>query len=276
MTKRSHPGGHCGQCSGKGSGPGPGGRESRVAPAQPFGKGFWIQLLLLLAIVIGAVAYLRKGREANPSAGDTLGPSFEYDLTRFSKTDPKLIIADEGESIALGDEPTCMIRHSDGTLLVGFPNEIRVLSADGSAVVRSVRIDGDPGSVAEAEDGDLLVAVRDHVIRIAADGATAAVWPSLGTNAVLTSIAVIGEDVFVADAGNRIVHRFDLDGAANGTIGKKDPGGDEPGFVIPSPYFDIAAEGDDALWVVDPGGTSSFDTEQTAAEHLHGNNRVWV
>jgi hypothetical protein len=59
--------------------------------------------------------------------------------------------------------------------------------------------------------------------------------------------------VFVADAGNRIVLRYDPAGKLLGKIGKRDPGRHILGFVIPSPHFDLALTADGLLRVVNPG-----------------------
>jgi len=69
----------------------------------------------------------------------------------------------------------------------------------------------------------------------------------------LTSIAVSKKDVFVADAGNRIVIHYDTAGNVINHIGKKDIDKNIPGFVIPSPYFDLAVGHDGLLRVVNPG-----------------------
>ena len=56
------------------------------------------------------------------------------------------------------------------------------------------------------------VGVGDHVEVYDRSGKRVAVWESLGERAVLSSIAVAEDDVFVADAGNRVVLRYDSDG----------------------------------------------------------------
>jgi sugar lactone lactonase YvrE len=65
-------------------------------------------------------------------------------------------------------------------------------------------------------------------------------------------VALAGDSVFVADAGNRVVLRYGSNGAVVGRFGGKDSEYSE-GFVIPSPYFPLVAAADDTLWVVDPG-----------------------
>jgi len=60
-------------------------------------------------------------------------------------------------------------------------------------------------------------------------------------------------DIFVADAGSRIVLHYDTDGKLINRIGGKNKERNIPGFVIPSPYFDLAIAGDGLLRVVNPG-----------------------
>ena len=87
--------------------------------------------------------------------------------------------------------------------------------------------------------------MTDHVevITPGIDGTTA--WPDLGSQAIVTSVAVVGTEVLVADAGNRMVLRFDAGGRLAGTIGSE--------YSVPSPYFDVAGSPDGTLWVADPG-----------------------
>ena len=81
-------------------------------------------------------------------------------------------------------------------------------------------------------------------------------WSDLGDQAILTSVrvAVSGEEVYVADAGNRQVLIFDRGGKLLGTVGAPDSRG-ATSFLIPSPYFDIAPNPavPGELWIADPG-----------------------
>ncbi len=61
------------------------------------------------------------------------------------------------------------------------------------------------------------------------------------------------DNVFVADAGHRLVLRYDLKGQLLGRIGASLQDRDMPGFIIPSPYFDLVAGSDMMLYVVNPG-----------------------
>jgi len=95
--------------------------------------------------------------------------------------------------------------------------------------------------------------MKDHVEVYGGQGKRLTTWQSLGTDAVLTSIAVSRNDVFVADAGNRVVIHYDTAGNMVNLIGKKDKDKNIEGFVVPSPYFDLAIGRDGLLRVVNPG-----------------------
>ena len=93
----------------------------------------------------------------------------------------------------------------------------------------------------------------DHIEIWNSAGKQLARWNSCGSDAVITSIATSGNNVFVADAGQKVVYRFDKKGNLLNKIGLKDPATGVPGFIIPSPYFDLGISNDGNLWVVNPG-----------------------
>jgi hypothetical protein len=102
-------------------------------------------------------------------------------------------------------------------------------------------------------DGVIYAGLKDHVEVYDAQGQRQASWKSLGLDAILTSIAVTNDNIFVADAGNRVIVRYDTAGNIVNTIGKKDPERNIPGFVVPSAYFDLAVSRDGLLRAVNPG-----------------------
>ncbi|MCD4737286.1 MAG: hypothetical protein K8R53_14680, partial [Bacteroidales bacterium] len=60
-------------------------------------------------------------------------------------------------------------------------------------------------------------------------------------------------DIFIADAGEKIVHHYNLKGEPLNKIGRKNKEKGIPGLFIPSPYFDLLIGRDNELWVVNPG-----------------------
>ena len=119
--------------------------------------------------------------------------------------------------------------------------------------IRDFAISGEVRGLAVALDGRIFAGYMEHVEVLDADGKVLSKWASLGDRAVITSIAVGEADVFVADAGNRVVIHYDTDGKFINEIGKKDEKRNIGGFVIPSPYFDLAVASDGLLRVTNPG-----------------------
>lgn len=104
------------------------------------------------------------------------------------------------------------------------------------------------GCIAVDDTGTLYAGFRNGVVLFDDRGNRKAEWADLGYQALLTSIAVYGDMVYVADAGNAMVMEFDRSGRLIDYISSKNEQ-----FVIPSPYFDIASRKMDSLWVVNPG-----------------------
>jgi len=138
----------------------------------------------------------------------------------------------------------------EGDIQVQIPN-----AAPGEVVSIQLAGGGTPRCLA-VEDKRLYVGVDDHVVVIDLDmerGEARTAWEPPVSKAVLTSIAVWKDNVFVADAGNRVVWRYDTAGKLLGQVGRKDANKHAPGFVVPSPYFDVAVAPDGLLRIVNPG-----------------------
>jgi hypothetical protein len=70
---------------------------------------------------------------------------------------------------------------------------------------------------------------------------------------LITSIAASNDKVFIADAGNAEVLIFNYEGKLIKTI-KKSRGKELTGFIVPSPYFDIAWDNNkELLYIANPG-----------------------
>jgi hypothetical protein len=149
-----------------------------------------------------------------------------------------------------------------GRIYVSGINGVEIFEASGEAETK-FKINDTALSIAISENGNILLGIRDHIEIWNKSGKQLSKWTSFGPDAVITSIGVTGNDVFIADAGQKVVHHCDLKGNLINKIGLKDPATGVPGFIIPSPYFDLGISKDGNLWVVNPGRHSfekySFD-----------------
>jgi hypothetical protein len=195
---------------------------------------------------------LASGRSEAAEKAGTANP-FAYDVSRLSKTDPKLIAYEE---VARWKSP-----HAEAKRIAVGPSDKLYVCAGRYATAMSR--DGVPGleialpdaarCVAAAEDGTLFVGLRDHVEVFDAKGQRQASWDSAGKKSWLTALAVSKSDVFAADSGNRVLLRYDRSGKLVSRIGEKDKGRNVPGFVLPSPFLDVEIARDGLLRVNNTG-----------------------
>ncbi|MFZ1932391.1 MAG: hypothetical protein WCB27_07860 [Thermoguttaceae bacterium] len=209
-----------------------------------------------VTICVGVVAIMR----IHPSGeqGNQLPKTFDYSLEQYAKIDPALIRYDQKAAIPTGMvEPRAVAVGPGDHIFLAGDKAIAVFDAEGKKP-KTIKLEQEPHCLAVAKadrgsPGPLYVGMKDHVEVYDADGRRQSVWPAAGKRSVLTSIAVGDEDVFVADAGSLVVWHYDRKGKLLGQIGRRDPSRNIPGFVVPSPYFDVAIAPDGLLRVANPG-----------------------
>ncbi|MBM3289743.1 MAG: hypothetical protein FJY92_06290 [Candidatus Hydrogenedentes bacterium] len=206
---------------------------------------------LLAGVAVAAIAaayFFFLGTSEFPEPGENL----EYNIAEFEaldKIDTKFI---EKDPIAVDVPGPHALAVGKDKLYVAGEGAIAVYGTDDKPVAM-LSIDGAPICAAAAPDGGLYVGLKEKVLVFDADGKQKAEWDAFTPRSYLTAIAVKDGDVYVADAGKRVVVRFDMDGTVLATIGAKDEGRDVPGLEAPSPYLDLAVNDDGHLWVVNPG-----------------------
>jgi hypothetical protein len=212
----------------------------------------FVIILVALAVVVAIFAIVQLDTTGEKGSG--LGEAFVYDVGEVAKIDPNLILYEESAGAISTDfsASRAISIDFDGRICVAGDKTIRIFAQSGD-LLGEIQLAEMPRCLTVADDGKFYIGMKDHVEVYNGQGKKIASWKSLGDDAVLTSVAVSGNDVFVADAGNRIVVRYDTAGNVTNHIGRKDKDRNIPGFVIPSPYFDLAVGRDGLLRVVNPG-----------------------
>jgi hypothetical protein len=208
--------------------------------------------LIVLAVAVAIIAVVKF--DTTGQRGSGLGHEFIYDLGDLGKVDPNLILYKESAPVINSGftESRAIALDSQGTIYVAGDKAIRKFDDNGNNL-GEIKLTDAPMCLTVDTDGKIYIGMKNYVQAYDAQPKLLAIWPSLGSDAVLTSIAVSKNDVFVADAGNRIVYRFDSTGKSINRIGAKDKERNIPGFIIPSPHFDLAIAPDGLLRVVNPG-----------------------
>jgi hypothetical protein len=207
---------------------------------------------IVVAVSVAGILYfgIRAITEKTREKGDN---PFVYDIESYKQSGADLVRYSEAQKIPI---PLTLVY----AIAVG-PEDALFVSGDESVLVfdgegrhrSTIAVSGKAWCLAVDGNGDLYAGMHDHVKVFDREGALKAAWESLGEEAILTSISLGSDSVFVADAGQRIVWGFDKTGGEPRRIGARDDDRDIPGFVIPSPYFDVAVDPDGFLWAANTG-----------------------
>jgi hypothetical protein len=159
--------------------------------------------------------------------------------------------AETGRISLHGTTYTGITSSPQSRLYVAGMNALRVY--EDYSLQKHVRLEGEATSIACDGDGTLFIGMTDHVEVYDGEGEQKDIWVSLGDNAFISSVAVSMNTVYLADAGNRLVMAFSKRGQLQTIIGTHDRNRGSSGFVIPSPYFDVAVGRDQSLWAGNTG-----------------------
>ena len=196
---------------------------------------------------MGGLACLGMSREASGASKDT------SDLISMTRIDPKMILYEEiFTPIRTGFiESRNVTVDRLGILYVAGDNAIRIFNSRGR-IRETIELTVSPLCLAPI-DKQFYIGTRDRIVITDKKGKVQNTWPSLGDNAWITSITLDDEYIYIADAGQRIVWCYDLEGNFIRRIGDKNPEKNIPGFVVPGPYFDLAMAPDGLLRIANPG-----------------------
>ncbi len=212
--------------------------------------GVIIAVVIAAAVAAAVVVILRS--DPTGRGGSKLGEEFVYDDKEYRRTDPALVNYKEVGRIETGFQTVrgIAVGGDDGIYVAG-DRAVAVFDRDGKDV-RRITLDDSPQCLAVAANGAVYVGMIDHV-EVCPPHRRRAKWDSLGERAIVTSVAVSGGNVFVADSGNSVVLRYDTSGKIISRIGRADKSKDIPGLLVRRPCVDVAVGGEGVLWVTNPG-----------------------
>ncbi|MEN8155468.1 MAG: hypothetical protein ABFS10_00835 [Bacteroidota bacterium] len=204
-----------------------------------------VLVILTLIIVVITVDFMNNRPDRR---GDN---PFKLEVEQYRKVDPALISHKESRNLSLGSlKATCMV-YNNGRLYVAGDSSLVVILPDGTAEKRYNILPG-PTSLLVTESR-YYIGYKSFVTEYNLEGDMVKRWDDLGARAVITNLAGDGEQLYVADAGNRRVVIYTAAGKRVGVFEGKAEAESGHGFIIPSGNFDLAVNSYGELWVVNPG-----------------------
>jgi hypothetical protein len=137
-------------------------------------------------------------------------------------------------------------------IYIAGSGKVQIINANGK-VVSDFKIDSAARCIALGSSNEIFIGIGNRIEVYNNKGVKQTSWKEYNHKSLITSIAVRNNDVFVADAANRLVLHYSNKGELKNIIGKKDSSRNVDGLVVPSPYLDVAIDPFDNLWVVNPG-----------------------
>ena len=175
-------------------------------------KGIVIFLIVLSVIIITVVAL-----DFNASKPDKLPENpYAFNIDPFSRIDTALINYKESRDLAISfSEPTGVCFHDSQLFVVG-DQKLQIIEPNGK-LLKEVTFIQKPTCVYTSAE-NIFIGFRKSLEVLNRDGVKVAEWNTFSDSTVITSIAEKSGIVFVADAGKRIVRKFNLEGKPQGEI----------------------------------------------------------
>jgi len=211
--------------------------------------GIIVTLSVLGLIYFGYQAFFTESNIDQPNP-------FEYNIDHFKKSDEALHHHSEINTISVDKQKLTALAIGPGDkLYVGGDNSCTIFDKEGN-IVSNLSLKQPIAALAVDQNEDIYCAIADHVEIFDQTGNQKSKWLALNEKSILTSVKITTDHVYLADAGNLVVLQYDKNGQLIREIGKKDKSKEIPGFIIPSPYFDVAVDPDGFLWAANTGRLS--------------------
>ena len=205
--------------------------------------------VFLLIVIIGFMSYdlFFKDNSNNKNL-------YEYNIDKLKKIDKSLICYTNTANIKLDiTEVKGIAINNDNQLFVAGNQTIAVYDLQTQKKIKTINTTVSAKCISVSDKGKIYLGAKNHIECYDSTGKLEKIWNVINNAVYITSILPLDSFVFVADAGNKAVHKYSKTGKLLSTFGKKNREKNIEGFFVPSPYFDLAKGRDGELWAVDPG-----------------------
>ncbi len=210
-------------------------------------KSIGILILVIIGIIITIIILDFLGNRPN-NRGDN---PYEYNVEEFKAVDASLIHYKETKNIPLGDIIARGMDIFKGDIYITGQNFLQVIQING---VKKLNVElEETGICLLVKEEFIIVGLQQKIILFDHEGHILNSWMPDKETTYITSLAMKDDILYVADAGNRRVLRYNIDGTYIGEFEGKSESEAGHGFIIPSPHFDLVVNSYDELWVVNPG-----------------------
>ncbi len=176
---------------------------------------------------------------------------YEYDLSDLKKVDSLIILYRETKNLNLKIEKLRGIAVHENRIFVIGDKLLQGLDINGNLIL-DIKLTDEPTALAVNEN-NILIGLSNKISVYNHKGTEVGEWMGFSVNSRISSIGCYNDGFFVADAGLRVVYRFNFNGQKELVFDGKNEEYQQHGFIVPSGYFDLAINEFGDLWVANPG-----------------------
>ncbi|MCB8995135.1 MAG: hypothetical protein H6538_05965 [Bacteroidales bacterium] len=210
-------------------------------------KTLSIIVLLIIALIISLIIIDFIGKSSDKRGENP----YDLDVDQYKLVDSSLIRYRETKNFPLGDRLPGAIDVYNGLIYLGVEDALLIITPEGLQK-KSIPLTGKPESI-RVTASNIIIAYKNEINVFDSSGKLLSSWKVDNERTIITSVAVKDSLLFVADAGNRRVLRYTLDGKLLGEFTGKRESTAGHGFIVPSANFDLVVNKFGELWVVNPG-----------------------
>jgi len=213
-------------------------------------KKYRIYVLLVIPAIL--IAYLILDDFLSDGVNDRSGNPYAYPIESLIRTNPDLLKYREVHRIKLNIPDPVGIDYYKGKVGILYEHAYQLIDTMGQELFNRLTETKNSG-ISFSPHGELFIASGNKVIKLGPDGKPLQSWKVQGNEPFITALAFSNDVIYVADAGQRLVRRFDLQGVEQGSFDGTGRLEGNHGFVLPSHYFDMAIDQEGELWVANTG-----------------------
>ncbi len=210
----------------------------------------WINIVLVLALGVIAVVVVADYLSTRP--GKRPPNPFAFDVSEYESVEESQISHRETRQIRVADSKAVHIACHNNTIYLLTTDYLQVITPQGEEL-HSFSLAQTPNCLFVCPDMGIVIAFENFLASFSHEGDIHFRSAPTPDNAVLTSVVVLEDKIFVADAGNKQILVFNRELEQTNTFKGESGVSASHGFILPSVHFDMAANHDDELWVVNPG-----------------------
>jgi hypothetical protein len=213
-------------------------------------KKIGVPLLVLVSVIVIVVVVVSDFLSTRP--GRRPPNPFAWSVDEFKAVEGDLVRWQETGQIRLGEVAPSAFAYRDGRIFLAFPSELQVINRNGIRLMRAP-LASSPSAIIVTGSGEIVAALGERLVILDRDGRVIRESGPVGEAGFLTSLALLGESIYVADASRRRVMIFDYNLELTGEFAGESGVSDVHGFIVPGAEFSMAVSPENLLWIANPG-----------------------